>query len=188
MDEHKEKFRIGAFAASGRHSGSSSSLKEKSHSATSQDPLMDLFSLDEEKQSPVEEVKQKVAKLNIKEDEGKEEKKRHPVFLLGADVEEERKETKEDMGKFAAFQHDIKTPFSTENESNSDLGVFFKDVQNAPHLNISPTAAPVQAANVSVEEDSLDINDQLASFEENLAEFDDMLKTLETSESESEQQ
>lgn len=107
---------------------------------------------------------------------------------------------------------DFKTPFSAAakttnqpSDQNSDLGVFFKDVQNAPGLllapsssgggdpppaasplgPLAPSAAGVMMEKSGLEEQLIQLGTQLNAFETNLVEYDEMLKTLDTSESES---
>lgn len=77
----------------------------------------------------------------------------------------------------------VKTPFSCKlSENTSELGIFFKEQQSLQFA----TGQSDQIHTHSSE--SLDLNTQLANFETNLEEYDDLIKALEiaTSESESE--
>jgi hypothetical protein len=91
----------------------------------------------------------------------------------------------------------LNTPFSmakpVSEDPKGDLGVFFKDVQAAPQL-MTNHAGTMQECNdlteASLESQFASLNDQLLSFENKSAEYDDLLKILEAtvnnSESESE--
>ena len=179
IEEDNSDIKLGAFVSRPVSSAERASISEDDN-----DPLLQLFNIEDSKDHKEEKDDLDKKMLELKVDEPAARKtqedapKQLPLFA-----------TKKD--EFVML--DLKTPFSAKASENPscDLGIFFKPASGGctqVKQSVVPTESGLDSG-IKLEEQLCNLNQQLSSFETNLEEYDDMLKTMEiaaTSESESE--